>query len=127
MKTTHTPGPWGRNIKPATKYPVIFAGRNTHVAMVDTRLPADEVEANIRLIAAAPDLLAALRDAKVELEQMHAHYCKGCPGGCPTLEYIENAARAIAKAEGTHTKVLHGECKVCGHFGEDCTGTEAES
>jgi hypothetical protein len=54
----HTKGPWHRNIKPATKYSVVFAGRNTHVArvIVDGLTP-DEVEANINLIAAAPELL----------------------------------------------------------------------
>jgi hypothetical protein len=63
MSATHTPGPWHRNIKPASRYPTVFAGRNTHVCVVTTRgLPDDEIEANIQLIAAAPDLLAALRD-----------------------------------------------------------------
>lgn len=54
-----TPGGWGRNIPPASRYPVIFAGRNTHVAQVLSRgLPPEQVEANANLIAAAPDLLA---------------------------------------------------------------------
>lgn len=59
----HTPGPWHRNIKPATKYNTVWAGRNTHVARVvvdDRDLTADQIEANIALIAAAPDLLEAL-------------------------------------------------------------------
>ena len=60
-KTQHTQGPWCRNISPATKYPTVFAGRCTHVAVVCTGgLPPEEVEANINLIAAAPDLLATL-------------------------------------------------------------------
>lgn len=58
----HTPGPWHRNIAPATKYNTIFAGKNTHVARLAVDgLSADEVEANCNLIAAAPDLLAALQ------------------------------------------------------------------
>lgn len=69
MQTKHTPGPWHRNIKPATKYNTIFSGRNTHV----TRLAVEgkteeEVEANCALIVAAPDLLAALRIAETALE-----------------------------------------------------------
>jgi hypothetical protein len=52
------------------------------------------------LFASAPELLAALKDAKKELEQMHAHYCKGCKGGCPTLAYIDAANKAIGKTEG---------------------------
>jgi hypothetical protein len=60
--SAHTPGPWHRNIPPATKYTTIFAGRNTHVARLSVDgLPAAEVEANCNLIAAAPDLLAALQ------------------------------------------------------------------
>lgn len=54
----HTPGPWDRNIKPARRYPTIFAGRNTHVCALANR-PDDEMEANAALIMAAPDLLAA--------------------------------------------------------------------
>ena len=61
--TKHTPGPWHRNIKPAKKYGIIFAGRNTHVAGLCVQGLADtEIEANCNLIAAAPELLAALRD-----------------------------------------------------------------
>lgn len=57
----HTPGPWHRNIKPGTKYPTVFAGRNTHVARaVVDGLPPEQVEANVDLIAAAPALLDAL-------------------------------------------------------------------
>jgi hypothetical protein len=60
---THTSGPWHRNIKPASHYPVIFAGRNTHVArVIDQGLPEAEIEANCNLIAAAPELLAAAKD-----------------------------------------------------------------
>ena len=56
----HTPGPWHRNIPPATHYPTIFAGRSTHIARVVERgLPPWEVEANANLIAAAPELADA--------------------------------------------------------------------
>ena len=76
--TKHTEGPWSRNIPPATKYPTIFAGRNTHVARVVTRgLPPKEVEANCDLIAAAPDLLAALKLASVEIEVQLGAYIDG--------------------------------------------------
>jgi hypothetical protein len=47
-----------------TRYPVIFAGRNTHVAIVETRgLPEGEAEANCALITAAPDMASACRRA----------------------------------------------------------------
>lgn len=64
MATKHTPGPWYRNIKPATKYPIIFAGRNTHIAVIDTvGKSEEEVEANINLALSAPQLLEALQAA----------------------------------------------------------------
>lgn len=63
MNAKHTPGPWHRNIKPAKKYGVIFAGSNTHVAVLRTDgLTDNEIEGNCNLIAAAPELLAALKD-----------------------------------------------------------------
>ncbi|MBN7763834.1 hypothetical protein JYP52_22095 [Nitratireductor aquibiodomus] len=70
-KIAHTPGPWHRNIKPARKYPTVWAGRNTHIAAVVAGAPYgsgngetmsdEEMEANIDLIAAAPEMLEALR------------------------------------------------------------------
>jgi hypothetical protein len=59
---THTPGPWHRNIPPARKYQTIWAGRNTHVAALspNASMSDAELEANINLIAAAPDMLEAL-------------------------------------------------------------------
>lgn len=70
----HTPGPWHRNISPATKYPTVFAGRNTHVAVVNTQLDAAEVEANCDLIAAAPELLEACETFAEWLRREEAGY-----------------------------------------------------
>ena len=65
MSGHYTPGPWHRNIPPATKYVTVWAGRNTHVArVVPDHLPAEQVEGNIALIASAPTLLDALLDIK---------------------------------------------------------------
>ncbi len=55
-----TPGPWYRNIRNSGRYPTIFAGRNQHVAVATPQNDPNETEANIDLIAAAPDLLEAL-------------------------------------------------------------------
>lgn len=67
--SAHTPGPWHRNIKPASKYNVVFAGRNTHVAAVKTEgLSVAEIEANMDLIVAAPDMLTLLRKMLAEHE-----------------------------------------------------------
>jgi hypothetical protein len=92
MNTKHTPGPWSRNIKPAAKYCTIFAGRNTHVAHVANGLPDEQIEANCNLIAAAPELLAALEQC-----------CNvvGYRGDPAVLNQIVSQARAIiAKATG---------------------------
>lgn len=63
----HTPGPWYRNIN--AKYPV-FAGdapNHSHVASIlqggRHGISSDEAEANLRLVAAAPELLDALKSA----------------------------------------------------------------
>jgi hypothetical protein len=85
--TNITPGGWARNIKPATKYSTVYAGRNTHVCyMATTGLPPGEVEANINLIAAAPDLLAALEGVLRVADRQTAEF--------------EAARAAIAKAKG---------------------------
>lgn len=97
----HTPGDWGRNIKPASKYPIIFAGRNTHVARVITDgLTEQEAEANADLIAAAPDLLDALKIAAMALDLAAL-----VPGDAYWQQQGRSAARtareAIAKATGS--------------------------
>ena len=75
----HTPGPWHRNIKPVSRYPIVFAGRNTHVARVETQgLSEDEAEANCALIAAAPDMLAALELAFALLAKIDDITLVGC-------------------------------------------------
>jgi hypothetical protein len=95
MTSQHTPGPWSRNIKPATKYPTLFAGRNTHICTVSVSgLPPETVEANLLLIRAAPDMLAALWDI-VDAEE-HDGDASVCD--FQTLQAIARAA--IARATG---------------------------
>lgn len=67
MEKTHTPGPWHRNIPPAWKYPVVFAGRNTHIAKVIPTGRDAEDEANANLIAAAPAMLAVLEAIREDI------------------------------------------------------------
>lgn len=95
MILKHTQGGWNRNIKPASRYPTVFAGRNTHIARVITDgLTEAEAEANINLIAAAPDLLAAL-------EAMHKHFITDGFNIGEEEEAIERVSMAaIAKAKG---------------------------
>jgi hypothetical protein len=95
MNSKHTPGPWHRNIKPITRYPVIFAGRNTHVAQVVTRggsMPEAEMEANAALIVEAPAMLEALRDTATALERVLG---KHLPADAVAQHPEVQAARAI--------------------------------
>lgn len=73
MKTNHTPGPWDRNIRPVSKYSVIFAGRNTHIASIISQgLTELEAEANANLIRTAPELLDTLKLCEEALgENLH--------------------------------------------------------
>ena len=68
---SHTPTPWHRNIKPATKYPVIFAGRNTHIAAISVKsgLSDEEIEANLEFLIRAVNSHDALISALVSLRE----------------------------------------------------------
>lgn len=89
IRTKHTPGPWHRNIKPAKKYCTIFAGRNKHICYLDGQVMSDaEAEANIDLIAAAPELLEALKACLPHITANGEKYCR------------DKSLTAIAKAEG---------------------------
>jgi hypothetical protein len=83
---THTPGPWTADIAAgncASVSPIGFAWWGCPVS--------EETRANARLIAAAPDLLAALRD------MLAAQVCDDNGGDCAVCD----AARAaIACATG---------------------------
>lgn len=101
----HTEGPWSRNIPPITKYPTIYAGRNTHICVVSTRngLSLPELEANAKLIAAAPDLLEALVNMNALYEAMMEDVNHGA--SCYNAETLQAmnevpilAKRVIAKA-----------------------------
>jgi hypothetical protein len=93
----YTPGPWHRNIKPASKYPTIFAGRNTHICHLSTGEKTDaELEANISLITASPDLLAAL---EALTDHSITYFDLGECGG-KELDIRRMAKEAIKKAKG---------------------------
>ena len=76
MMAGHTPGPWQASENPSTRYAVhggdgklvaeAYAGHWSHRSM-------DEMMANKRLIAAAPDLLAA---ADSLLKQLPRSACR---------------------------------------------------
>lgn len=95
MKTSHTPGPWqitggdGRSegyVRSLRRMP--GAAHGIAVARINsTGLPVDEVAANARLIAAAPDLLRSL---KATLDAF-----KECVGADGWREFEQNNAAVI--------------------------------
>lgn len=93
---------WSRNIKPASKYPVIFAGRNTHIASVSVSgLSEPEIEAHCNLITAAPELLKSLKQLVERCNDPAITNILNEAGqaglwACVTKEALE----AINKAEG---------------------------
>jgi hypothetical protein len=102
-ETKHTKGPWRASGGSLTvpKCHVMSGNGKDSYALAHVFGESDtERMANARLIAAAPELLEALKGTVAELERMHEHYLKACRGGCPTLACVEYAEAAIAKAEG---------------------------
>lgn len=92
----HTPGPWlvdatGDGIN------IVQPVSEDQIAEVFGEQFPDEVEANAQLIAAAPDLLAALYLALpyVEVQDGDEHYKPGA-----VANTIKTMQAAIAKAEG---------------------------
>lgn len=96
----HTPGPWEPHLN---EWTMQWSARDTSgrvVARPETWFVAANVqEANARLIAAAPDLLAALRSISAMLPSD-----EGLGGHAPMTAFIAMSSRiraAIAKATAT--------------------------
>jgi len=98
----HTPGPWevdreqgggGRFVRDRHRTLIADAFHKT--------VPIDERAANARLIAAAPELLAAL---KAYVEWFGGAHVHGCPADdtcdCPGAAVNALVNNALAKAEG---------------------------
>lgn len=101
VTTTHTPGPWSILPVHCWEFQIgapgqgEYAGQKTALAVVrnwDCQPPGEQIYANACLIAAAPQLLAALADIVANIDQ----------GGCPVAGSVmhERARAAIALAEG---------------------------
>jgi hypothetical protein len=84
MTTKHTPGPWTVRFYERHETAVIKTADGDEVATVDVKCMPD-ASADAHLIAAAPDLLAALELLLPYLEDCRMH---------------KEAAAAIAKAKG---------------------------
>jgi hypothetical protein len=97
--SAHTPGPWQQY---NTEVIAINArGIATKIAALhEPPVPysASVMDANGALLAAAPELLVALRDTLATLEALSAKHRDGMSNLVGTTVY--NARAAIAKAEG---------------------------
>jgi hypothetical protein len=89
----HTPAPWICTIGNEERNPdVMQQGTFASIASLSGMAPHDEMQANARLIAAAPELLMRLDDLCHGLEGLDL------PGALPAR--LKKALAAIAKATG---------------------------
>jgi len=88
MNMRHTPGPWTA-VADGGSVLIVTAARGNTMRVVDDS-PREEAAANARLIAAAPELLAALKEM----------LSSPTYGNEPSESAVELAIAAIAKAEG---------------------------
>jgi hypothetical protein len=101
----HTPGPWtvegdDKTMIGADDGKMMLArAEYQHVVPAWCRSKV-EAQANARLLASAPDLLAAAALAADTIDSLHDHYCPKCTGGCPDRETVEILRAAIRKATG---------------------------
>jgi PAS domain-containing protein len=96
-QATHTPGPWEISKNEAGELDICEAGAGNMIADL---AKCKNAEANARLIAAAPDLLEALRGSVEWLrtlrEENEAAVIESAPDGFSLCD----AEGIIAKAEG---------------------------
>lgn len=122
---THTPGLWaaGEIIEPAAdgnRYEVRIYSPHAGRIAISTHKNKATADANARLIAASPDLLAALKDLVGDAECETCEKCEGsginprcktdachnCAGAGEVVrhpiwpQFLTNAIAAIQKAEG---------------------------
>jgi hypothetical protein len=75
MNTAHTPGPWQvcwpLNNLDITEIRTVKNERTGHIATAGVSFCKDETLANARLIAAAPELLEALRECEHFISRAH--------------------------------------------------------
>lgn len=96
---THTSGQWTYSARIDEGYRVhtIAGGMADAIADIDEWQTKEETEANARLIASAPELLATL---KLSLQYLHKMEADGVKTALPVLAVINRVGQAIEKAEG---------------------------
>ena len=99
MKTKHTKAPWLITTIQGEDCLMVGGGDGSEVvADIRTDWPGEVVEANARLIAAAPELLEAC-EGLLQIVQDCMPSCKFEDHGCH--EIVKLASEAIATAKGT--------------------------
>lgn len=93
MTTKHTPGPW---YEKGTTVFMDIGDRAYEIAMCADW--SEETSANARLIAAAPDLLAALEAVLIRAEQEYQELTDGAHGKFADFPESISARAAIEKA-----------------------------
>lgn len=96
MEAKHTPGPW-RTEKEYSHGPIIIMGGNGHpVVLCREKRETAEYEANVSLIATAPELLSELiayhdREWMEGHEGIPAHHAGDFPDDCGACAVIVKA------------------------------------
>jgi hypothetical protein len=102
MKATHTSAPWKIGVRQPSSDKFIYGPLGEEIADCDRLLNTPQENlGNARLIAAAPELLAALQECSDLLEQWWEE--NGSPVHA-TESALWNAWRAIDKATGGEVK-----------------------
>lgn len=105
MNAKHTPGPWTRNRAINT----VDMGRYSVICPfgADSKKHVSEIEANMRIIAAAPDLLQALENLTDAVQSGTSYADDTAAGkalsilsGRSGTTWLSDARAAIAKAKG---------------------------
>ncbi len=97
----HTPGPWRIKQSDSGHWFVVSGGTGNPIAQTLRKVWRTEDEANARLIAAAPDLLAALEKLAQYADTCELFLRETHPGKADALGKRVSCARAaIAKAKG---------------------------
>ena len=97
-KTEHTPGPWKAQDESNYSAPIIEGDGRPVAEVYGDGL--EQRKANARLIAAAPDLLEALKTLFRECAMVHKHWGENCNQAAADAA-VTKANAAIFKAEGT--------------------------
>lgn len=113
-QTNHTPGPWVINYHAGLNEYIIGPGKGLHIAPVLAGSGRPDAKANATLMAAAPDLLAALEALTPLAHDMHISHQMGKFDSWA----IDAAEAAIAKARGLEPGAIDPACHCaeCGAF-----------